>query len=317
MNYKKGQILVITLLILTVLAITIIGVVIVINRDTFEVENTQLFEESFSSTELALTDLIQQTAIAPRETIADTLFNTLDAEYSCQILQQLANGNDLYICNRTVLTNELEAGNREVETTVEIEEQKTVENLKIKKDRTFTLDLANYSDQILLEWDQPGVAMEFMVTLRNTSTDKYYSIIDVYDGNQQKVFESFETLTPSTITQELMYSSNPVPSATSVEIDIGQTLNAIRGQTTKFDSDIQNANIINIRITPRSNSIEEIRLSVFPSNSLDFPTQVRNYKAYSEFEDVNSPQAVLSAEIFLYPQLDSIFNYSLLTQGNL
>ena len=316
---KKAQILVVTLLILSIIAVVIVGIVNVLNLDTYQIENTQLYEESYSSAEAHLTELLALTSdIISTNDLKIKLEGSelIEKKSICNEESSEIVGNSRYKCKKTFISQELDLG-RDISTEVVIEDQKSIVNHSLDIDDSLTINVKNYSGDIEFIWDKDDVAIEIHYTLYNQTTGEFYDLYDLYDKNVVKVYDSLNILPPNTILNisdfnEVASSSQEV----SFSLNLGLLLQVLKALNLKYGEGITNATFENIIIVPRSTKETNITIGVYPKSVSDFPTQVRTYESIG-FIDNNNPQSKIVSKVFLYDQIDSIFNYGFLTKGNI
>ncbi len=298
MNHKKGQILLVTMLVLMVLAIVIVGIVIVTNRDVSQVVQNQKYEQLYNVAETEL-----------QKVVAKYGDSTLD-------LSQLPNDRDLSQISGCRPVNEsLEVGydcdvsdenalGLELDTSIRVVERKEIRNLEVFKDEAITLRLEGYERGLTVSWDQ-NVAFEFVLNVFEDTngnriwdqTEKITEVRDIYDSGG--VFTSKDNSNP------FGFSGN------------NQSISFVIDNITSLPSNYRTRSLTIIPRT-RANNPNPVLVNVIPSDPASFPFQVRAFETVTFDEtDNNTPVVEVNSQVSLESQIDSIFNYSLITNGGI
>lgn len=290
---KKGQIMVITLIVLMILGVVIVGLIILINRDTGQVTSNKKSQQIYNVAETELLAVVSE--------YADPSISLTNIPNCVQTTTQ--NAGIKFDCEAT---DEALDGNLTITTKLDIEETKQIENLEIRKDQTFTMNLDGYNSTLTFDWDRDA-AVEFTVTFFD-------------DNNLNGVWDTGETLESKTgvyDTNSILYEN----SGGSSDITFG---NLGATQTSLNISTISNLpakyRAYNLSITPRltQDTLEAVIFDITPSNFNTIPRQMRIFTATSfDATDSDTPVQILNSQVPLYPQLDSIFNYSLITKDSI
>jgi hypothetical protein len=302
---KEGQILLVTLLVLMVLAVAIVGVVIVTNRDIGQVVSNQKYEQLYNVAETELRRVIdiygrttsslsdpsrdQDLAVYIQDCIA--VNETVSTGFECQMVDD-------------------NALNLVLDTRVSILERKDIQDLEIYKDETVNINLAGYNQGIDFSWNQ-DVAMEFIVSYfvdsnGNGIWDSNEPIEEVRDTYDR--YGVFDSLDPSN--QFQFQALNPSQPGRGVRLIISNIL-SLQGISYVTRS---------VSVTPRTRvaNPDPVLLTVEPTDPGSFPFQVREFTS-STFDPIDdaTPFVEVSTQIPIESQVDSIFNYSIITDGNI
>lgn len=302
---KSGQILLVTLLVLMVLAVVIVGVVIVTNRDIGQVVSNQKYEQLYNVAETELRRVVDIYGESS-STLSDP---SRDQDLSIYVQDCIAVNETTatgYNC-RMVDDNAL---NLTLETRVSVLERKDINDFEIYKDETISINLAGYNQGIDFSWNQDA-AMEFSLSYFVDSNgngvwdtnEPLEEVRDTYD--RYSVFDSIDSSN-----QFQFQALNPSAPGRGVRLVISNivSLQGIQYVTRS------------ISVTPRMRvaNPDPVLLSVEPTDPGSFPFQVREFVS-STFDpiDESTPFVEVSAQIPIESQIDSIFNYSIITDGNI
>ncbi len=301
MNYKKGQILLITMLVLMVLAIVIVGIVIVTNRDIGQVTTNQKYEQLYNVAETELQRVVAKYGVSTVR-LGDLSRDPDLDEYitDCTpVNESLALGYDCSVSDENALGLELD-------TEILVVDRKEIRNLEIYKDESITVKLEGYKQSLDVTWDQ-NVAMEFSMNFfidsnNNGTWDQNEEIKEVSD-----IFDNFGVFN----------SKDPTNTFGFTSINSGR---GVRFRINSISTLPANYYTRSITITPRTreNNPNPVLLSVVPSDPGSFPFQVRAFETTTyDTLDNNTPVVEVNSQVSLESQIDSIFNYSLITNGNI
>lgn len=290
---KKGQIMVISLIVLMILGVVIVGLIILINRDTGQVTSNKKSQQIYNVAETQLLSIVSR--------YADPA-NSLTTIPNC-IQTTSQNGGIRFDCGTT---EDILDGALTITTRIEIEETKEIEDLEIRKDQTFTMNLDGYTAGLNIDWDRDA-AVEFYFTYFIDSNTN-----GVWDNN-----EALEVKTGVYDRNSILYENNGGDSDINfANLGTTQTSFNISG----IDNLPANYRPYNLSITPRltTDTLEAVLFDITPSNFSTLPRQMRIFTATSfDASDNDTPVQTLNSQVPLYPQLDSIFNYSLLTKDSI
>lgn len=317
MNYKKqkkAQIMLITLIVLMIVAISVIGITILINRDTEQVAQNQAYTQIANATESKLNTYVREFGGLNFDLTQD-----LPAECN-EFFDPMAPNDIVYTCEFS--DNEFSTLFVDIET--EFRDTNSITEVPVQVDQAYTIRLVDssgttgYRNQLHLEWTG-SIALEFTLIYENSLAGTFEAIKDIYDGHG--VFESFNTAPQPGLAQnpndnspnayhEFTFLTNVnslTPAQNATTIDLAAILGASPDLIPQY-----------LLVTPRKNpstAILATDLTVEPENEATFPPQLREFVVIG-FDSTNeeSPSATFTSSIPLVPQLDSIFNYALLTR---
>ncbi|MCA9386653.1 hypothetical protein KC669_01320 [Candidatus Dojkabacteria bacterium] len=305
MNYKerkKGQILLITLLVLMVLAVVIVGVVIVTSRDTSQVVANQKYEQllnvaevelqrvidKYGDTTIPLSDLSNDSDLDNYVTSCEVINSSSEIGYECKINDDNALGLDL-------------------DTSIRVIEDKNIEGLELYKDETMSFVLDGYDQSLDITWDQ-DIAMEIAIT--------YFEDLDsdgIWDTNEpldetRDIFDAFGVYDSLGGAANFNFVSLNGGRGTRFNISNIVDLQSVNYQTTS----------ISLTARTRNNLSGPTLLNMIPSDPASFPFQIRSFKtSVYDPNDSETPVAEIESFISIETQLDSIFNYTIITDGNI
>lgn len=311
---KKGQILLMTLLVLMILAIVVVGTVRLTNRDTSQVASNLKYQNFFNVSETKAQDVIQNIAdISATDMDQNTGTNSFITDNPNCLQTERLNNLVGYECSFSDPNNE---GNNEILNTVTINQTKYLEDYPVNKDETFAIQLDGYKDSITLSWNEIDAALELKIV--------YFT-----DSNGNKLWDENEFLDSTTGTYDITANgvfkkdananavSNAISTRSAAAID-GNAINFLAdiGQSSGVSSSA-NTYPLYMNITPRipQNSLfKSIKLTMQADDYSIFPYQVREVvsKTY-DTADGSTPFVELKSVVPIRPQMDSIFNYSLIT----
>lgn len=294
-KFKKAQVMLITLLVLIILGILIAGIVLVLRRDVEQTVSNVKFEQLFNSAEGNLQSLVSDFG---DYTVS---LNRLPQTYSeCRAIEE----NYEYTCvfensdYSSILTS----------TELTVVDSREVADYEIQKDKTLALDINGYSQEIQVSWDS-NVAIEITLLYRDSSGNAQI-IKDIFD--KYNVLESLNGddpfVDPQGIHAFTFSSISGEDQNRSFVTNIGTVLGLGLGDVPTT-----------LLFTPRSSSsFASTRLSVQALNPSIFPHQMRVFRATSyDPSDGASPVARLETQVPLTPQIDSVFDYALLTDSDI
>lgn len=289
LHTKKAQALVITLLVLAIISIVVMGIIVVSNRDVTQVVTNEKYDRLYNESEKKLIETIETNGITSLPT-------------SCGTPSVFA-GYTQYNCGTT--TQSSETLNASVD--LKVIDRKSITDYVVKKDRSLDVALNGYSGEVQIRWNKP-VAMEFSIVYTDAG-GVVRNIRDVYD--LAGVYDSLTGDNPNSdagnihdISFAVLDSSN---TATTTKFIISATNGISLGST------------VSLRITPRTKTVGDVvSLNVVATTESSFPFQMREFVVSSiDSQDSSSPIASVVTKIPLAPQVDDIFDYSILVNGNL
>lgn len=302
MNYKEknAQVLLITLLVLTIVGIVVVGIVTLSNRDVQQVVTTEKYEKLYNTSETELRKLVD--AFGRYDIQLDASLTTkftyctpkqATVEYDC------------------ALTDTASTPNSEIRTTINVANKREVIDYEVKKDKSFVLNVTGYNSGLDIRFDRPA-ALEFSLIAREAAAPRNLKVIKgVYDLSG--VYDS-------------LVGSDPYNDTTNIHAFNYTPLSgdpAVRQLSTRII--INAANIaglagtdvpLYLSITPRiRGEVGSVKLSVVPQTTA-LLYQVREFTSSTyDAQDTNTPNARLVTKIPLTPQIETVFDYSILTNG--
>ena len=304
MNYKNAQILLVTLLVLMIVAIVIIGIVIISNRDIAQVSTNQKYEQLYNVAEVEIQRVIEKYGDGKRSLVDLSQDGELkDFIQSCTpVNQNIKKGFDCEVQGNNTAGLKLD-------TTLEVFDTKEMKDLRVYKDESLNLILNGYNQSLNIYWDQ-GVALEFVLnffidTNTNNVWDVDEEIIEIRDiFDKKNIFTSKD--------QSNAFGFTPLTDRSG-----GVTLNINNISSLQSNNNYKTRSLALIPRTREDRSTPVI-LSVTPADLASFPHQLRvfNIETYDS-EDENSPFIEINSKLSLEPNIDSIFNYSLITENDI
>jgi hypothetical protein len=306
MNYKeekKAQILLITILVLMVVAIVVISVIILFNRDVSQVSTNDKYQQAYNISENNIKNIIEKFGdpSVDSSTITSDLGN-------CSSLPSVEE--DKYECLSSYPSQEDE----QFRTRLVLSDKKEVSEFEIIKDKPFIINLESYSNGLSFDWDR-DIAIELSVVYLNDlnsnniqdSNETISQLSDIYD--RFSIYDSKVGDDP--LAASIFNFSQNDPD--DLDHSFTFTINAIDGYQSTFKPKL-------LIITPRTkeDDTRSTKINIVPSDFSTFPYQMRYFESIT-FDplDDNTPVATVMSQIPLTPQVDGIFNYSLLTQDNI
>lgn len=285
----KGQALVITLLVLAIVSIVVIGILIIANRDVSQVINNEKYERLYNEAERIVRDTIQLNGVA---TLPSSCGNS-----------SLFPGYLEYNCGTTQVTSD------DLTAVVDLKvlDRRSIEDFPIAKDRSLDVALDGYSQGVEVTWTG-NIAMEFNI-IYTDGGGNIQSIKDIYD--RAGVFDSLAGDNPTN-------DINNIHDINFQVLDAGNTTSSTTF-TISSTNGISLGTTIALRLTPRSKiEGDTTSLTVRGTNVGAFPYQMREFVSTAVDQvDASSPLARVLSKVPLAPQLDSIFDYSLLVKTDL
>lgn len=299
---KKGQIMLITLLVLMILGIIVVSIVVLTRRDVQQVVNTEKYEQALNTSESNILNVIRK--YGDYTTSLSSLPNDFNSASSGTCTQGIVSTNsNQFDCTFTNV--DLTEANLFTEMT--ISDMRSVDDFTINKDQSIVLNLNGYNQGIDLSWTGSSVALDFSLIYRAGGPAGNYAILkDVFDMDQ--VYTSLATDNP--------YDNlNPIHPYNFTINNASDTNNTVRFNISSFDAWNAANSTVSLRITARTReAYGSIDLDVTASNPGNFPYQIRQFESVSfDPSDSSSPVARVITQIPLYPQVDSVFDHSFIT----
>lgn len=288
----KAQIMLITLLVLMVIAVVLVGVVIILNRDVFQVTTNEKYEQIYNAVESDINNIIQKYG----DYAVD--INTLPVDFINCNLDSI-----IYDIQYTCAFSDDDFTSLQIDRDVIIKDTRDIEDIVLKVDNGYTVNLEGYTNTIDVTWDG-NVALEFTYVYAQGGELK--SIKDIFD--QYDVYTSLQgdnPFLPSANHQLKFATLDPSNTNNSTRINIG---NIVAGVVTpKY-----------ITITPRSIDEEFTNLTVMAVDPSTFPFQLRRFNA-TGYDSIDSTTPVVEVETYvpLFPQVSSVFDYAFLTDSQI
>lgn len=286
----KGQIMLITLIVLTILSIVTVTAIVLNSRDVAQVALSKKYDNIYLASENKVLELVE--VFGEYES---SLASLSSSPYNC-----IGSQGSLYECSF-----DLDSGETLLQSDVSISDEKNIEDFKVFKDRSIEIKLEGYRGDLDMYWDKPGeplntqASLDFVLVYRN-SAGNYLSISDLYNG--AGVYDS-------TNINSFVFSESPLYT--------GNTTTATRlsfvGAISATDYPVL------LSITPRMANIDDsVDMTIIPSVSGTYPDQIRKFesKAYDPL-DPRTPVVNLITQIPLYPQTMGLFDYLLLSEGDI
>lgn len=285
----EAQALVITLLVLAIVSVVVIGILVIANRDVTQVINNEKYERLYNEAERRVRDTIQLHGVAtlPSSCGNSSLFPGY-LEYDC--------GSDQVTSDALSAIVDLKVLDR-----------RSIEDFPVAKDRSLDVALDGYSQGVEVTWTG-NLAMEFNIVYTDGG-GAIQSIKDIYD--RAGVFDS-------------LAGDNPTNDINNIHDINFQVLDA--GNTTSSTTfTISSTNGINLgstlvlRLTPRSKiEGDTTSITVRATNVGAFPYQMREFVSTAVDQlDSGSPLARVLSKVPLAPQIEGIFDYSILVKNDL
>lgn len=305
MERKKAQILLITLLVLTIIAIVTVSLVTLVNRDIQQVASTEQYEEAYNTSENQLKrvlDVYSNPSVPISQLL--TTFNNPN-QISC--IEEDPQ-RKLYSC--TVTSNEFSTAN--LQTEIQVQDTKDVNDFQIFKDRTFDMNLGGtFSGELQFWWDK-NAAIEFELIYTDPS-GVIQSVRDIYENGSPRIFTGLATDNPYNDIDSIHpfnFQDVPtMPDATSVRFTISQILN-LQGTPVS-------GSFLTLKITPRMTDQFSSVLLNARASSTAIPDQIREFKSTSvnQSAGASTPVAVIETKIPLAPQPDNFLDSAITTEG--
>ncbi len=280
----KGQILITTLLSLTIISLLVASLTMIAGRDVVQLATSERYEEFYNIAETELRNHIDQIGIS-------SALGSFFEEGECI---------DAFWCQKNISSN-FTPEDILTNTLLVVRDTREIKEMEIKKDSSFNIKLnSNYTGSIIFDWDyDPSqVDIAFEVSLLVNNGGKKEVLRDVYN--------------PSNILGV---------GVSGVLFPIGFS----QANKTHFVIDLS-AIILNkeaLWVTPRilspgSDSDYVILKSATFSDLSNVPYQIREYISETSQTGIeSSPVAKVISRIPLTPQIGSLFDYVLLTDGQL
>lgn len=281
----KGQILITTLLALTIITLLVASLTIIAGRDVIQLANSERYEQFYNIAESEIKEYISSIGISQN---LETHFIAGEC-LSPSLCQKSIN---------SIFTPE----NISTQTLLTVRDTWEIKNIEVKKDNPFEIKLNNnYNGTITFQWEYDTsvvqVAFEIALLVDNGSSKEV--LRDVYN--------------PSTAMNEIGVSGVLFP------------LGMPEQDKTRFSLDLSaiGSNKLSLWVTPRiispgvATDIILLKEVTF-SDTSNVPLQIREYIAQtSETGNLSSPVVNVVSRIPLTPQIGSLFDYVLLTDGQL
>ncbi len=309
-NNKKqeklnGQIMLITLLVLMILGIIVVSIVVLTRRDTLEVVNTEKYEQALNVSESNILNIIRK--YGDYTTSLSTLPNDFNSAATGTCSQgNVSTNSNQYRCTFTNI--DLTEANLFTEMT--ISDTRDVDGYTINKDQSLVLNLNGYNQGLNFSWTGSEVALDFSLIYRNLGPAGEYRVIkDVFDMDQ--VYTSLASDNP--------YDNlNPIHPFNFTVNNVSDTDNTVSFNISTFDGWNASHTTVSLRITVRTReTYGSIDLDVLSTNPGNFPYQIRQFESVSfDPSDTASPVARVITQIPLFPQVDSVFDHSFITNDS-
>ena len=290
----------ITLIVLMIIAIVVVGLVYLINQDTEQVDTNRKYNQIANSAEQTINEYARA--------YGSYTFNLNSLPSECtQSIDPLNPEDDRYVC--TVIDSDYSTV--AVDREIEVVDTGDVEDIVILKDESFIIRLSEegaltgYVGDLEIEWTNE-ITLEFSLVYEDISSGEYGIIKDIFDA--YGVVDSLVSDDPFTDTLNIhpfdfdVYQSTNLTN--SAIINLIPTITDPVNQIPRY-----------LVITPRSRTATATELSLFATDPSTFPGQVRNFKVIAyDSSDEDSPVAGFQTTTPLTSQLDSLFNYVLVTE---
>ncbi|MDQ7020455.1 MAG: hypothetical protein Q9M91_01275 [Candidatus Dojkabacteria bacterium] len=269
MNSKKGQIMLITLIVLMIVAIVIIGLVVLIQRDTEQVETSRAYEQIANSAEQTINEYVRtygQLDFALKNLPGSKCDKKTDSEKPYD---------DVYICEES----DSDFSQQVVEREVEVRDTHDIDDLTLIKDQMYTVRLAEdsstkgYFNSLDIRWTN-DVVLEFTIYYEDLSSSNFYLVKDIFDAHG--VFDQFIgddpiNNSPSNPGDPFKHVLNfqvddPSNTTNTTKITISDYFSTLPGPITNYVPRF-------LIITPRSRVSGVTTLSIIPSDKSTYPYQ--------------------------------------------
>lgn len=315
---KKGQIMLITLFVLSIMAILLVMTLRIVLVDNQQADAN----EDFAVLDAVAQSITQEYAIGSSESTLDNIVNDCPGD-SLKI--DIFTVECEFEVNKTTLEANSPIPEENVYTTVKVKDSSIVE-VDIKKDEAYSIELTaprddgngfiSFSNSVSFLWPDEGpMAVEIFVIFF-TDVDAPGNTRYVWDSENEDLRVAYgifnNGLLPTNPTNEFNITSNVRRGSGVFTVDIRSAMN----------SKLNNANNVpkSIVIIPRMENssrnftIQSARDRDHNSNTI-YPLQLREITTTTfDRNDPETPIAEVKTKVPLYPQLDALFYYVLLSK---
>lgn len=288
-SLKNAQVLLLTLIVLSVVGVLIIGMIIIFNRDSSQVINTEKYQEILN---VAETDLVRvareyfDPARSIETLVSDGRFQDLLTNCSFRVNDQTS---------KTTVCKSISQQSQEknLETEISITDSKQIIDYKMLPDQPLTIDLSGYKSSVIISANQNNpleISINYIV---NGKSEVLRGFIDrdllIAD---QEIKGNIQTITSFPQTNIININLSNLPSSYFLQ-DLQITFR-------RYDTVQKNTSI-----------------TVVPDNFTDFPYQIREISVKS-FDSLalNSPVVNLVANLPLKGEVLPFLDYPLLTKSS-
>ncbi|GAB4284871.1 MAG: hypothetical protein Kow0081_2320 [Candidatus Dojkabacteria bacterium] len=298
---KKGQIMLLTLLVLMIIAIAVIGILNLVIRDSNQVSNTGDYQLALQVSESITQRAVEVYGNNPSLISIEELTGaTGDIDSN---LSDILDYCTLSVDNQEQKTFECRKNvGTDFTSILLVSDKKEVIDFNLEINRPLTLNLEGYlsSEGLLVSWDSNLVALEL-------------SLIYFDSSNTLKVAEALWDSGSLRVSEEPEAIINELPLTTNTFAEPDRSLQIPNFALADVNS------LVSITFTPRSKdpNVQQVTLNIIPTDYTTYPFQIREFRTTSFNPNSGStPSVTTITQIPIEPQLDSIFNYSLITEDS-
>lgn len=288
-DLKKAQVLLLTLIVLSVVGVLIIGMIIIFNRDTSQIINTEKYQEILNVAETDLVRIAREyfdPSSSIESLVSDGRFQDFLTNCSFRV-------NDQTSKTTTCKSISTESRDKNLDTEISITDSKQIIDYEMTADQPLTINLEGYRSSLNIE-SSTNIPVEISINyITNGSNEVLRGFVDkdLLIANQD-VKGNIQSIT-----------SFPQPNIITLNL-----------------SNLPSSYLLqNLQVTLRAttNIQGNITLNVIPDNFTDFPYQMREAGVKS-FDSLatNSPVVNLVTRSLLKGEVAPFLDYPLLTKDN-
>lgn len=288
-SLKKAQVLLPTLIVLSVVGVLITGMIIIFNRDSSQVINTEKYQEILNVAETDLVRIAREyfnPSTSIESLVSDGRFQGLLSNCSFRVNDQTS---------KTTICKSISEQSQEknLDTEISITDSKQIIDYEMSPDQPLTIDLSGYRSSVIIS--------------SNVNTPLEISINYTLNGNSQVLrgFIDTDLLIADQATKGNIQSITSFPQTNTISLNLSALPLSYLLQ--------------NLQITFRSstNLQNNVTLTVVPNNYSDYPYQIREASVRSfDLLASNSPVVNLVTKSPLRGEVAPFLDYPLLTKDN-